>query len=281
MFEADFQAVSPDYFATLGIPLVRGRLLTPADRDGSLRVAVVSQTFVRDFAAGRDPIGMQFDRGAPPMATIVGVIGEVRRDGKAAKVTPQVYLAAAQTDMYPVRLSAVAVRATGDPQALVGSIQKAVWSIDPDQPITGVRTLDEVLAASAEQRRFNMTLLASFAAVAIVLALIGVYGVIAYTVAQRTREIGIRVALGARRSDVVSMMVKAGLRWSLAGVAAGVAGAWALSRLMTSLLFEISPNDPMTFGTVAAAMIGVALAASYIPARRAASVDPIVALRAD
>ena len=283
MFDADFQAVSPDYFATLGIPLIRGRLLTPADRDGSLRVGVVSETFVRDFAGGRDPIGMQFNRGDPnmPMVTIVGVVGEVRRDGKAAKVTPQVYLAAAQTDVYPVRLSALAVRAAGDPYALVGSIQKAVWSIDPDQPITGVRTLDEVLAASTAQRRFNMTLLASFAALAVVLALIGVYGVIAYSVAQRTREIGIRVALGARSSDVVSMVVKAGLRWSLVGVVAGIAGALALSRLMTGLLFEISATDPITFGTIAAAMIGVALAASYIPARRAASVDPTVALRTD
>src|SRR4029453_1849033 len=191
-----------------------------------------------------------------PMVTIVGVVGEVRRDGKAAKVTPQVYLAAAQTDVYPVRLSALAVRAAGDPYALVGSIQRAVWSIDPHQPITGARTSDEVLAASTAQRRFNMTLLVSFAALAVVLALIGVYGVIAYSVAQRTREIGIRVAPGARRSDVVSMVVKAGLRWSIVGVVAGIAGALALSRLMTGLLFEISANDPITFGTIAGAMIG-------------------------
>ena len=283
MLEADFQAVSPDYFTTLGIPLMRGRLLTSADRDGSLRVAVVSQTFVRDFAGGRDPIGMQFNRGDPemPIVTIVGVVGEVRRDGKAAKVTPQVYLAAAQTDVYPVRLSAVAVRATSDPYALVGSIQQAVWSIDPDQPITGVRTLDEVLAASTAQRRFNMTLLGLFASLAVALALIGVYAVIAYNVGQRTREIGIRMALGAGRGNVMSMVVRTGLRWALVGVVAGIAGALALSRLMTDFLFDINGTDPITFATMAAAMIGVALAASYIPARRAASVNPIVALRTD
>jgi len=281
--DADFQAVSPGYFAALGIPLVRGRLIDSRDRDGAQHVAVVSLTFVREYVGERDPIGQQFSRGGPgsPVVTIVGVVGEVRRDGKEAKLTPQVYLPAAQTDVYPVRLASVAVRADGDPYALVPSIQKAVWSIDPDQPITGVRTLDEVLAASAAQRRFNMTLLASFATLAVVLALIGVYGVVGYSVAQRTREIGIRVALGATRSDVVALVVRAGMGWSLVGVAGGFAGALGLSRLISGLLFGVTPNDPATFVAIALAMLGVALAASYIPARRAASVDPIAALRTE
>jgi len=281
--DADFQAVSPAYFAALGIPLVRGRLIEAGDRDGAPHVAVVSQTFVREFAGARDPIGQQFTRGGPgsPVVTIVGVVGEVRRDGKEAKLTPQVYLPAAQTDVYPVRLASVAVRADGDPHALVPAIQKAVWSIDPDQPLTGVRTLDEVLAASAAQRRFNMTLLASFAALAVVLALIGVYGVIAYSVAQRTREIGIRVALGATRSDVVALVVRAGLGWSLVGVGVGLAGALGLSRLISGLLFGVTANDPLTFAAIAVAMLGVALGATYIPARRAATVNPIAALRAE
>jgi putative ABC transport system permease protein len=283
MRDADFQAVSPDYFAALGIPLVRGRLIESRDRDGAPHVAVVSQTFVREYVGERDPIGQQFTRGAPgaPTVTIVGVVGEVRRDGKEAKLTPQVYLPASQTDVYPVRLAAVAVRADGDPHALVPSIQNAVWSIDPDQPITGVRTLDEVLAASAAQRRFNMTLLASFAALAVVLALIGVYGVIGYSVAQRTREIGIRVALGATHSDVVALVVRAGMGWSIVGVMLGLAGALGLSRLISGLLFGVTANDPATFVAIAVAMLGVALAATYIPARRAASVDPITALRAE
>ncbi len=281
--DSDFQAVSPDYFATLGIPLVRGRLLTAEDRDGTPHVAVVSQTFVRKFLGDRDPIGQQFARTGPrtPTLTIVGVVGEIRRDGKAAELWPQVYLPAAQTDAYPVRLASLAVRATGDPYGLVSGIQRAVWSVDPDQPITNVRTLDEVLAASMAQRRFNMTLLAAFAALALGLALVGVYGVVAYAVAQRTREIGIRIALGATRANVVSLVVKNGLLWAGAGIIAGLAGAFAASRLIAGLLFGVTPGDPVTFVTIAIVMAGVALSASYIPARRAASVDPIAALRTE
>jgi putative ABC transport system permease protein len=280
--DADFQAVSPGYFATLGIPLVRGRLLTDADRDGSLHVAVVSQTFVRQFIADRDPIGQQFERfdGEPPV-TIVGVVGEVRRDGKEAAIAPQIYLPAAQTDVYPVRIASLAVRATGDPHALVPAIQRAVWAIDPDQPITNVRTLDEVLSMASAQRRFNMMLLTSLAGLAVALALVGVYGVVAYAVAQRTREIGIRVALGATRRDVVALVVKGGLAWSVAGIAAGIAGALAAGRLIAGLLFGVAASDPATFATIAAAMIVIAVSASYIPARRAASVDPVSALRTE
>lgn len=281
--EADCQAVSPGYFATLGIPLVRGRLLTGDDRDGALRVAVVSQTLVRKYLGGREPIGFQFARTGPqaPSVTIVGVVGEIRRDGKEAELQPQVYLSAAQTDLYPVRLASLAVRATPEPYSLVPAIQRAVWSIDPDQPITGVRTLDDVLTASMAQRRFNLTLLAAFAVLAVGLALVGVYGVVSYAAAQRTREIGIRVALGASRSDVIGLIVGSGLRWAFAGVVAGLIGAYLATRVMITLLFDISPTDPATFAAIAAAMIGVAIGASYIPARRAAMVDPIAALRAE
>jgi putative ABC transport system permease protein len=280
--EADFQAVSPGYFATLGISLVRGRLIGDEDRNGTVRVAVVSPAFVRQFLRDRDPIGQQFTRfpGAPAI-TIVGVVGDIRRDGRAADIVPQVYVSAAQTDVYPVRLASIAVRANGDPYALVPSIQRAVWSIDPDQPITNVRTLDEVLSIAAAQRRFNMTLLLSFAALALALALVGVYGVIAYAVAQRTREIGIRVALGATRRDVIALVVRSGLGWSLAGIASGIAGAYAASRLMAGLLFGVTASDPATFATIAIVMAAVALSASYVPARRAASVDPVSALRTE
>ena len=183
--------------------------------------------------------------------------------------------------MYPVRLASLAVRATGDPYELVPAIQRAVWSIDPDQPITNVRTLDEVLSLAAAQRRFNITLLLAFAGLALLLALVGVYGVIAYAAAERTREIGIRVALGATRGDVIALVVKSGLTWALAGVAAGLAGAYAAGRLMAGLLFGVAASDPATFVAIAAVMVGVALSASYVPARRAALVDPISALRTE
>jgi putative ABC transport system permease protein len=178
-------------------------------------------------------------------------------------------------------------RRAGQPRRLrprepvVPAIQHAVWSIDPDQPIAGVRTLEEVLSIASAQRRFNMTLLLSFAGLALALALIGVYGVVAYGVAQRTREIGIRVALGATRRDVVALVVKSGAMWSIAGITVGLAGAFAASRLITGLLFGVTAGDPATFVTIAVVMTGVALGASYLPARRAASVDPVTALRTE
>jgi predicted permease len=281
-FEADFQAVSPGYFSTLGIPLVRGRLVVHADRAGAPHVAVVSETFARQFLPGRDAIGQQFARNRnEPTITIVGVAGDVRRDGKTVPLTPQVYLPAAQTDLYPVELASLAVRASVDPYSIVPSLRRAVWSIDPDQPITNVSTLDDVLAASMGARRFNMILLASLAALALGLALVGVYGVVAHAATQRTREIGIRVALGATRRDVVALVVRDGLGWALAGVVAGLAGASALTRLMTSLLFEVPPTDPLTFAAVALTMTAVALCAGCLPARRAASMNPTAALRAE
>src|SRR5204863_8641439 len=196
--------------------------------------------------------------------------GDIRRDGKAASVQPEVYLAAAQTNLYPVRLADFAVRAIGDPRALVGAIQDAVWAVDPDQPMTNVKTLDEVLSASMAERRFNLILLSCFAVLAVGLAIVGVYGVVAYAAGERTREIGIRIALGAAPEDVVALVVRSGLGWSVAGVVAGLAGAWALTRLMSGLLFAITPTDPATFVSIAAVMIAVSLGASYLPARRAA-----------
>jgi putative ABC transport system permease protein len=280
--EADLQAVSPGYFATLGIPHVRGRLLTSDDRKGTMPVAVVSQTFVRQFLGDRDPIGFQFARNEQaPQITIVGVVGEIRRDGKTAEITPQVYLPAAQTDLYAIRLGSIAARAQGDPHALVAGIQRAVWAIDGDQPISGVRTLDEVVSASMAERRFYMTLLTVFAAIALGLALVGVYGVVAYGAAQRGREIGIRLALGASRRDVVALVVGGGLRWTVGGIAVGLLGAYATMRIMSSLLFEVKPTDPLTFGLIALATMVVAVGASFIPARRAAGADLVGALRAE
>lgn len=259
----------------------------------------MSRAFVDAYLRDRDPIGQQFTRGPlPPVAvggaalegnirgdlllfTIVGVVEDIRRDGKTAPIEPQVYLAAAQTDRYPVRLSDLAVKTAGDPHSLVSAIQREVWSLDPEQPITNVRTLDEVLSAASAERRFNLGLLASFALLALGLAIIGVYSVFAYAAAQRNRELAVRVALGATPGDVVTLIVKGGLAFSLAGIAAGLAGAYAATRLLETLLFGVTPTDLLTFVGVAVALLGVALVASYLPARRAAFVDPALALRAE
>jgi predicted permease len=286
---AGFQAVSPGYFATLQIPLVRGRLLAAADRAGAPPAAVVSETFARRFLAGRDPIGQRFRRldGADesPELAIVGIVRDARRDGPHTDLTPHVYLAAAQPETYAglrTRVSEVAVRAVaGDPRALVPAIQRAVWSIDPSQPIMSVPTLDEVIAGSTAERRFNMTLLSATAILAVGLAIVGVYGVVAHAAAERTREIGIRIALGAGRRQVLSLVVASGLRWASLGVAVGLAGAYAGTRFLAKLLFGVTATDPGTFGGFAALMLAVAALASYVPARRAASVNPVSALRGD
>jgi putative ABC transport system permease protein len=285
---AGFQAVSPGYFATLRIPLVRGRLLAAGDRAGAPPAAVVNETFVRRYLPGRDPIGQRFRESQTgvdsPELTIVGVVRDARRDGPRADLIPLVYLAAAQPDTYRerTRLSEVALRAAGaDPHGLLPAIQRAVWSIDPAQPIMNVLTLDEVIAGSTAERRFNMILLSAVAFLALVLAIVGVYGVVAHAAAQRTREIGIRIALGAGRRDVLSLVIASGLRWAVLGVVVGVAGAYAGTRFLAALLFGITPTDPGTFAGLAALMLGVAALASYVPARRAASVNPMSALRGD
>jgi predicted permease len=285
---AGFQAVSPGYFATLRIPLVRGRLLAAVDRAGAPPAAVVSESFARRFLAGRDPIGQRFREsqiGADsPELTIVGIVRDARRDGPGADLIPLVYLAAAQPETYSERthLWEVAVRATGtDPRALLPAIQRAVWSIDPVQPITNVLTMDDVIAGSTAERRFNMTLLSAVAILALGLAIVGVYGVAAHAAAQRTREIGIRIALGAGRRHVLSLVIASGLRWALLGVVVGLAGAYAGTRVLAGLLFGITPTDLGTFAGLAALMLGLAALASYVPARRAASLNPISALRGD
>jgi putative ABC transport system permease protein len=278
--EADFQAVNPGYFQTLGIPLHQGRSFTPSDRAGSAPVAVVNMAFVRRFLSNEDPLGRRFRRSRrDPWINIVGIAGDIRRGGKAAPLNPQVYLAAAQTALYPVRLADFAVRAPGDPRSLTMAIQKQVWAIDKDQPVTNVKTLDEVISDSVAQRRFQMLLLLLFAGLAMLLALVGVYGVAGYSVSQRTAEIGVRIALGAQRADILALILRQTMLVVAAGIAIGAAGAYYLSRYMASLLFSVKPSDPLTYITLAALLIGTTLTACYIPARRACAIDPTVALR--
>ena len=278
--DADFQAVSPGYFQTLGIPLLRGRLLTSADRTSAPPVAMVNMEFVRRFLPGQQPLGRRLRHGAgAPWVTIVGIAGDIHRGGKAGAVNSQVYLSAAQPAQYPVRIADFAFRAAGDPKTLMAAIQQQVWAIDKDQPVTNVKTLEEVISQSVAERRFQTLLLLLFAGLALVLALVGVYGVISYSVSQRTGEIGLRIALGASRGNILRLVIEKAMLLVVAGIAAGAAGAYGLSRYLTSLLFQIKPGDPVTYTSLALLLSVVALAACYVPARRATRVDPMVALR--
>lgn len=276
----DSQAVNTGYFETLGIPLVRGRLLTPADRKGQPYVAVVNLAFSRLYLSGADPIGLRFRRGPSGMwFQIVGVVNDIRRAGKTKDVRPQIYLPAAQTDGYPVLLADLAVRTQGDPHLLLKAIQQQVWSLDKDQPVTAVRTMDEIVSQAVAEQRFQMMLLTVFAGVAVTLAMIGVFGVLSYSVNQRMNEIGVRIALGASPAHILGMVLKEAGTLVASGAMLGLAGAWALTRLVGHLLFHVEPHDAATYAGSVAVLVVVAMIAAMIPARRGARVDPMVALR--
>lgn len=278
--EANMQAVSPGYFPALGISLLRGRMIEASDRDSTVPVALVNAEFARLFFRGGDPLGRRFKRGGP-FVTIVGVVGDIRRGGKTDQILPEVYIPAAQTGSYPVRLSDVAVRTIGNPNDVLPQVRAAVLSIDPDQPVANAHSLDDVIDDAVAPRRFEAMLLLMFAGVALLLAIVGIYGVVSYSVSQRTPEFGIRVALGAVGGDIVRMVLKqAGLLIAI-GLVAGLAGSLALARFLTTLLFEIRPTDPLTYGGVAALLAVVAMAACYVPARRASRADPMSALRSE
>jgi putative ABC transport system permease protein len=271
------QAVSTGYFDTLGIPLLRGRLLTSADRQGAPHVAVVNQAFARQYLNGSDPVGHRLQRG--PWFEIVGVVNDVRRGGKTRDIEPQIYLAAAQTDGYPVRLADFAVRAAADPRHLVKAIQQQVWNLDKDQPVTAVRTIEELISLSVAEQRFQMLLLTLFAAVAVALAVIGIFGVLSYGVNQRMNELGIRIALGAPPRRIMGLVLRQAGGLIAGGVVLGLAGALALTRLVANLLFHVQANDWATYAAAVGMLAAAGVAAALIPARRGSRVDPIVALR--
>jgi putative ABC transport system permease protein len=273
------QAVSTGYCETLGIPLLRGRLLTSADRRGAPHVAVVNQAFAREYLNGSDPVGRRFRRGDPPWFEIVGVVNDLRRGGKTRDIEPQIYLPAAQTDGYPMRLADFAVRAAGDPRPLVKAIQQQVWALDKDQPVTGVRTMEELISLSVAEQRFQMLLLILFAAVAVALAVTGIFGVLSYGVNQRMNELGIRVALGAPPRRIMGLVLRQAGMLVAGGVVLGLAGALALTRLVANLLFHVQANDWATYAAAVAMLAAAGLGAAMIPARRGSRVDPIVALR--
>jgi putative ABC transport system permease protein len=276
-------SVMGDYFQVMQIPLRAGREFTTLDREGQPLVAIVNEEMVREFFPHENPIGMHIqwagDTGPPRWMTVIGVVGDVKHSGLNQPTDPAVYTPYSQSDEIWKRFMTLAIRTRDASPGLVEEVKKQVWSVDSQIPVGDIHPMGDLIAVSLAQQRFNMLLLGLFAALALVLAAVGIYGAMAYAVSQRRHEIGIRTALGAQRRDVLRLVMRDGVKIALFGIAAGLTGALALTRLMASLLFEVEPTDPATFAGVAILLALVALTACYIPARRATRVDPMVALR--
>ncbi|HKT09957.1 MAG TPA: ABC transporter permease [Gemmatimonadaceae bacterium] len=285
--------VSPDYFKTMGIPLIAGRDFTAHDGSGAPIVSVIDETLAKRYFPGRSPIGQHLEVGwsqdtasAPGGDTttvtmggeIIGVVGDVRRFNLATAAEAETYI---PIDQPTLNTFSVVVRTSGPPNAVAAQIRGALHAVDPDLPLDRLRQLREIVSASVARPRFYMSLIASFAIIALVLAAVGIYGVISYTVSQRSRELGIRIALGASGANVMAHVMRPGIALAASGVAIGVVASLALTRLIASLLFDVKPVDPVTFGAVAAVLLGVAVAACAVPARRASRVDPLVVMRSE
>jgi predicted permease len=278
---AQTRYITPDYFRAIGIPLRQGRFFSDHDRDNSVPVVIISEAMARRFWPGENPIGKRLtpsfhiEQGA---REIVGIVGDVKASGLDIDSAAMMYLPYKQA---PRPYMSFVVRTGSNPESLVQPVSKAIYSIDKEQALTDIQTMEQVLTKSLSDRRFNMTLLLAFAGVALMLATVGVYGVMNYTVTLRRRELGIRMALGAERRDVLRLVLRQGLTLTLIGVAAGLISAYALTRLMACLLYGVTATDYITFVSVSAVLIAVGLAASYVPARRATKVNPTIALRSE
>jgi putative ABC transport system permease protein len=278
---AQTRYISTDYFRAIGIPLRQGRFFGDQDRDKSVQVVIISEAMARRFWPGENPIGKRltpsFHSEQGPRE-IVGVVGDVKSSGLDVDSKAMMYLPYKQA---PRPFVSFVVRTASNPESMIQPVSRAIYSIDKEQALTDVETMDQVLAKSLSDRRFNMTLLLTFAGVALVLAAVGVYGVMNYTVTLRRRELGIRMALGAEARDVLRLVLGQGLVLTLVGVVAGLIAAYALTRLMASRLYGVTATDYLTFLSVPAVLIAVGLVASYVPARRATKVNPTIALRTE
>src|SRR4051812_26199258 len=281
----DYRISSPDYFSAMGMRMVKGRAFTPHDTEDAPGVVIINETMVARYFPGEDPIGKRLDMSGDPKdpREIVGVVSDVRNYGVDAEVKPEVYVPLFQSS--PGYLSSISsaltviVRSTVDPTAFGQTVREQVQALDKDQPVSEIKTMEWYLADSMAQRRFNMLLLGTFAGLALILAAVGIYGVIAYTVTQRTHEMGIRIALGARGADILRLVFSNAMATTITGIVVGLGAAFALTRLLRSLLYQVTATDPVVFATIPLLLLTVAAIATYLPARRAMKVDPITALR--
>jgi putative ABC transport system permease protein len=274
-FTAGIRSISPDYFKTLRIALVKGRMLADIDAATAPPVVIINDALARRYFANEDPLGKRIihNRAA---REIVGVVKDVKHAALDEEAKPEFYLPMAQS---PRDFMTLTVRTSGDPSHMIAAVRGQVWAVDKDQPVSDIRTMERLVADSVSPRRFTLLLLGVFALAGLTLAAVGLYGVMSYMVTQRTQEIGIRMALGAQGRDVLRLVIGQGMVLTLTGLALGLAASFALTRVISSLLYAVSPIDPVTFATVSLVLVGVALLANSIPARRATRVDPLTALR--
>jgi len=276
----NYYSVTPDYFRAMGIRLVKGRLFNERDDAKSPHVAIINETLARQYFPHEDPIGkrMNITIGPDTWREIVGVVGDIRQYGVDRPTSSQSYEPFAQK---PFGNLNVVIRTAGSPAAITSSLRPAVYAVDKNQPVGSIKPVEEIMADSLARQRFAMTLLTVFSLVALIIAAVGIYGVMAYNVTQRTGELGIRMALGAQPGDVLRLVFLQGGRLVALGLAGGFAGALALTRFLASMLFGVSAHDPLTFAAIALLLTIIAALACLLPARRAAKVDPLVALRAE
>jgi len=282
---ADFRVVSPGYFSTMNIPIIQGRDISEQDKDGTPGVAIISQRNAQIFFPNEDPIGKRIKMGAPmsprPWLTIVGIVGSVKQEGLNIEPRSEIYMSYLQDpgrDLFSVMTLAVRSKSAAT-TALVPALRNAVASVDKDTPLFNVNTMDEVLANSISREKFSAFLMTILAISALILASVGIYGVMSYLVTQRTHEIGMRMALGAHPVDILKLIVGRGMILVLLGLGIGLVAALALTRLMVSLLYGVTASDPVTIAGAAILLAAVAFVANFIPALRAMKVDPLVALR--
>ena len=273
---AAVDTVTPEFFTALKIPLKAGRSLDSTDAPNGVETGVINEAFEHEFFPNESPLGHRVQMGGNEWRTIVGVVGNTRQDGIASELAPEIFIS---TEQSPSPYLSLAVRTESDPMSLAPAIREIIASLDKTVPVFGIEKFDDTLASEVAPQQFNMTLLAGFAALALLLSAIGIYGVMAYAVGQRTHEIGIRLALGAVPGNVLQMILLQGAKLAVLGVVIGLGAGLALTRLLTTMLFEVKPTDPLTFTAGALILFTAALAACWIPARRATKVSPLVALR--